>query len=84
MRRIEAAARSVWPGCRAALFGSQATGLALPGADLDVVVLGASTELQRAGSGFTKVRPLDVVRVLRVTSGPRCHDAPRRGKLQQS
>ncbi len=57
VRRIEGAARAVWPGCRAALFGSQATGLALPGADLDVVVLGASADLRRAGSGFTKVSP---------------------------
>ena len=55
VRRIEGAARAVWPGCRAALFGSQATRLALPGADLDVVVLGASADLRRAGSGFTKV-----------------------------
>jgi len=57
VRRIEGAARAVWPGCRAALFGSQATGLALPGADLDVVVLGATADLRRAGSGFTKVAP---------------------------
>ena len=57
VRRIEGAARAVWPGCRAALFGSQATGLALPGADLDVVVLGATADLRRAGSGFTKVSP---------------------------
>jgi hypothetical protein len=63
VRRIEGAARSVWPGCRAAPFGSQATGLALPGADLDVVVLGASSELQRAGSGFTKVSMPDIIRV---------------------
>ena len=65
VRRIEAAARSVWPGCRAALFGSQATGLALPGADLDVVVLGASSELQRAGSGFTKASMPEMIRVQR-------------------
>ena len=63
VRRIEGAARSVWPGCRAALFGSQATGLALPGADLDVVVLGASTQLQRAGSGFTKASVQNMIRL---------------------
>ncbi len=33
----------------------QATGLALPGADLDIVVLGVSAKLARAGSGFSKV-----------------------------
>jgi hypothetical protein len=31
----------------------QATGLALPGADLDVVVLGANTELQNPASGYS-------------------------------
>ena len=56
--RIGDIARCIWPKARAVLFGSQATGLALPGADLDVVVLGASEELRRAGSGFSKVRLL--------------------------
>ena len=32
---------------------TQATGLALPGSDLDIVVLGAGDTLERAGSGFS-------------------------------
>lgn len=31
----------------------QATGLTLPGGDLDVVILGVGSELQTAGSGFS-------------------------------
>ena len=34
----------------------QATGLALPGSDLDIVVLGVGATLARAGTGFTKVQ----------------------------
>lgn len=34
----------------------QATGLALPGSDLDIVVLGVGATLKRAGSGFTHVQ----------------------------
>jgi len=55
LQRIGDLARGIWPEARAVLFGSQATGLALPGADLDVVVLGASEELRRPGTGFSKV-----------------------------
>ena len=36
------------------LFGSQATGLALPNSDLDVAVLGVGAHLGRAGSGYTR------------------------------
>lgn len=50
---VDAAARSIWPESRAVLFGSQATGLALPGGDLDIVILGVGPQLTRAGSGFT-------------------------------
>ena len=50
---VDAAARSLWPQARVVLFGSQATGLALPGADLDIVVLGVGPTLTRAGTGFT-------------------------------
>lgn len=50
---VDAAARSLWPQARVVLFGSQATGLALPGADLDIVVLGVGPTLSRAGTGFT-------------------------------
>jgi DNA polymerase sigma len=50
---VDTAARAVWPAARAVLFGSQATGLALPGGDLDIVVLGVGPQLQRAATGFT-------------------------------
>eukprot|EP00884_Botryococcus_braunii_P007183 jgi/Botrbrau1/16466/Bobra.0142s0060.2 len=46
--------RYIWPRAAVHLFGSQATGLALPGSDLDVVVLGASPLLQNAAQGFSK------------------------------
>lgn len=35
------------------LCKKQATGLALPGADLDVVILGTVSELSRPGTGFS-------------------------------
>lgn len=53
VRAVDLAARTIWPHARAVLFGSQATGLALPGGDLDIVVLGIGPQLQRAASGFT-------------------------------
>ena len=46
--------RLIWPRARTVLFGSQATSLALPGSDLDIVVLGVTQDLARAGTGFTK------------------------------
>lgn len=46
-------ASALWPASRTVLFGSQATGLALPGSDLDIVVLGASDELANAATGFS-------------------------------
>lgn len=46
--------RLIWPHARTVLFGSQATSLALPGSDLDIVVLGVTQDLARAGTGFTK------------------------------
>ena len=52
MGAVSAAACSLWPHARTALFGSQATGLALPGSDLDLVVLGVGPPLERAGGGF--------------------------------
>ena len=45
----------LWPHASVQLFGSQATGLALPNSDVDVVVLGehpASSEQQQPGGGF--------------------------------
>jgi hypothetical protein len=52
VQMVEATARSLWPCSRTVLFGSQATGLSLPGADLDIVVLGVGAQLTRAASGF--------------------------------
>ena len=50
---VDRAAKSIWKRAYALPFGSQATGLALPGADVDIVVLGVGPELKRAGSGFS-------------------------------
>ena len=53
---VEAVGRTasrLWPDSRTVLFGSQATGLALPGSDLDIVVLGASDELANPATGFS-------------------------------
>lgn len=50
---IRRLATGLWPASRTILFGSQATGLALPGSDLDIVILGASDELENPASGFS-------------------------------
>ncbi len=47
-------AKAIWPQSRTVLFGSQATTLALPGSDLDIVILGVSENITNAASGFTK------------------------------
>ena len=47
-------AKLLWPHSRTVLFGSQATDLALPGSDLDIVILGVAQDLTTAASGFTK------------------------------
>lgn len=55
VEEVSAAARIVW-GNRACavLFGSQATGLALPGSDLDVVILGCSVQMSNPAKGYNK------------------------------
>jgi DNA polymerase sigma len=50
---IRRLAANLWPASQTILFGSQATGLALPGSDLDIVILGASDELENPASGFS-------------------------------
>jgi DNA polymerase sigma len=40
LEEVGRAGRRLWHTARVALFGSQAHGLALPGSDLDIVVLG--------------------------------------------
>ena len=53
LQAVARAATALWPQSRTLLFGSQATGLALPGSDLDIVVLGVSEDLQSPAAGFT-------------------------------
>ncbi|KAK9832493.1 hypothetical protein WJX81_001948 [Elliptochloris bilobata] len=53
---VGVAASELWPGSRTVLFGSQATGLALPNSDLDVAVL-AGREPARA-RGVLRGKPL--------------------------
>lgn len=44
----------LWGHSRTVLFGSQATGLALPGSDLDIVVLGVTDAMSNAAAGFSR------------------------------
>ena len=55
VRKIDMVARSLWPHAETVLFGSQATGLALPGGDMDIAILGVGAQLNvsRAAVGFT-------------------------------
>lgn len=46
----------------------QATGLALPGADLDVVVLGAHSELQTPAQGYSHEARIAISDLLEVSS----------------
>jgi predicted nucleotidyltransferase len=53
VQRIQAVVEDLWgPAAHVETFGSQATGLALPGSDVDLVVLNVAPELRRPGSGF--------------------------------
>ncbi|KXZ49555.1 hypothetical protein GPECTOR_20g409 [Gonium pectorale] len=49
---VQRVAGSIWPEARVVLFGSQAAGLALPGSDLDLVVLGVMPHLATPAEGF--------------------------------
>jgi DNA polymerase sigma len=51
---VSTIATRLWPQSRTVLFGSQATGLSLPGGDLDVVILGVSHEMTNPALGFTR------------------------------
>ena len=51
--RIEDEARDVLPGCRAALFGSKATGLSLPTSDVDIVLLGTPYDIFAPREAFS-------------------------------
>jgi DNA polymerase sigma len=58
LRQLGEIVRRIWPAAQIHLFGSQATGLALPGSDLDFVILGASPIMQNAAQGFSAYAPL--------------------------
>lgn len=51
---VSTIATRLWPQSRTVLFGSQATGLSLPGGDLDIVILGVSHEMTNPALGFTR------------------------------
>ena len=57
--------RRVFPSARLACFGSGASGLALRGADIDLVVLGVGPECSTAGGGFNKSDRAELVSILR-------------------
>lgn len=57
--RIRSVIRQLWPDCRAHVFGSYATGMHLPGADIDMVVLSRD---QRLNSRTQLYRLADRVR----------------------
>ena len=51
--KIEQIARSLWNQSQAVIFGSQAVSLALPGADVDVAIIGIGPNMKSASSGFS-------------------------------
>lgn len=63
--RVESCVRRVFPSARLACFGSGASGLALRGADIDLVVLGVGPECSTAGGGFNKSDRTELVSILR-------------------
>ncbi|GAX75766.1 hypothetical protein CEUSTIGMA_g3209.t1 [Chlamydomonas eustigma] len=68
MSKIRSVTLSLWPQARTKLFGSQACGLALPGSDLDVVILGVVPDLTTPATGFSGHSKSRVVRCLRKLS----------------
>ncbi|MEW5298464.1 MAG: hypothetical protein WDW36_001585 [Sanguina aurantia] len=54
MRAVQTVVASIWPHARAVLFGSQASGLSLPGSDLDIVILGVMEDLATPAEGFRR------------------------------
>ncbi|KAL0040123.1 hypothetical protein WJX79_007645 [Trebouxia sp. C0005] len=56
VKAVTDVAKAIWPQSCTVLFGSQATTLALPGSDLDIVILGVSENITNAASGFTKTQ----------------------------
>ena len=63
--RVESCVRRVFPSARLACFGSGASGLALRGADIDLVVLGVGPECSTLGGGFNKSDRTELVSILR-------------------
>ena len=50
---VRRAAAELWPESATHLFGSQASGLSLPGSDLDLVILGVGPAMRSAALGFS-------------------------------
>lgn len=76
IRVVDAASKKVHPAIRAVPFGSQATGLALPWSDLDIVILGLEGEWEGVHAGdFTQEQRgacLEVLEKLREELENRC------------
>jgi non-canonical poly(A) RNA polymerase PAPD5/7 len=53
--RIDVITQKLWPKARAMIFGSQASGLALPGADVDIAIIGIGPNMKSASSGYNTV-----------------------------
>lgn len=70
VKRIQGLARRMWPGSRASLFGSFATGMYLPGADVDLVIntperrLDNRREMYRLGERIKRQGWADSVEVI--------------------
>ena len=62
---IEACAKTLWPNSKVFIVGSQATGLNLPGSDIDLGILGVVKDLSKAGSGFSNREKAAITRKLR-------------------
>jgi len=51
--QIDIITQKLWPKARAMIFGSQAAGLALPGADVDIAIIGIGPDMKSASSGYS-------------------------------
>eukprot|EP00232_Nephroselmis_pyriformis_P014730 CAMPEP_0182897910 /NCGR_PEP_ID=MMETSP0034_2-20130328/27173_1 /TAXON_ID=156128 /ORGANISM="Nephroselmis pyriformis, Strain CCMP717" /LENGTH=310 /DNA_ID=CAMNT_0025031851 /DNA_START=188 /DNA_END=1117 /DNA_ORIENTATION=- len=51
---VKQVALALWPQARVVVFGSRATGLALPDSDVDIVVLGVVDDLENPALGFSR------------------------------
>lgn len=72
VQSVSRVAKLLWPHSRTVLFGSQATDLALPGSDMDIVILGVAQDLTTAASGFTRCVLGIAAQVVQMLTGPAC------------